>query len=95
LSPASTPASKAALSADGKTLYVLGGARAGGLAAYDMATGRLAGTYSHGEHYSGLYQLSDGTLLATSTANPRLTYFTRALEPAGSVDTILNVTAVF
>ena len=61
---ASAPDSKAVLSADGGTLYVLGGARVGGLAAYDVPTNRLVGSYGSGAHYNGLYRLSDGTLLA-------------------------------
>jgi hypothetical protein len=94
-SPASTPSSKAALSTDGRTLYVLGSARLGGLASYDISTGRLVASYSDEEHYSGLYLLDDGTLLATSTTSPKLNYFAPDLGPLGSVDVPLSVTAVF
>ncbi|HXW44018.1 MAG TPA: hypothetical protein VEL03_04475 [Streptosporangiaceae bacterium] len=88
------PASKVALSPDGKTLYVLGSAKAGGLAAYDVGTGRLAASYSHGVQYTGLYQVS-GTLIATAGNNPRLTFFSSALEPFSSLNTDLHVTEVF
>jgi hypothetical protein len=88
------PASKVALSPDGKTLYVLGSAKAGGLAAYDVATGRLTASYSHGVQYTGLYQVS-GTLIATAGYNPRLTFFDSALEPFSSLNTDLHVTEVF
>lgn len=88
------PESKAVLSGDGRTLYVLGSAAAGGLAAYDAATSKLSASYSHGEHYTGLYQLQGGTLLAVSATSPRLAFFTPSLEPAGTADTDLHVAAV-
>ncbi len=88
------PASKVALSPDAKTLYVLGPARTGGLAAYDVATGKLAGSYSHGVHYTGLYQIG-GALIATAGYNPRLTFFSPALEPLSLLNTDLHVTEVF
>jgi hypothetical protein len=89
------PANKVALSSDGKTLYVLGSAAAGGLAAYDVATGALAGSYSHGQHYNGLYLIGGDTLVATGGDNPRLTFFSPSLEQLSSLDTELHVTAVF
>lgn len=88
------PASKVALSPDARTLYVLGPARTGGLAAYDVATGKLAGSYSHGAQYTGLYQIG-GTLIATAGDNPRLSFFSPALEPLSSLSTDLHVTEVF
>jgi hypothetical protein len=93
--PLGAPASKAVLSRSGETLYVLGGAKAGGLSAYDVATGALTASYSHGTTYSGLYQLpAEGTLLAVSAANPRLTFFSPALSPLGTADTSLQIAAV-
>jgi hypothetical protein len=89
------PSSKAVLSRSGETLYVLGGAKAGGLSAYDVATGALTASYSHGARYAGLYQLPAGTLLAVSAANPRLTFFSPALSPLGTADTSLQISAVF
>jgi hypothetical protein len=89
------PWSKAVLSPSGETLYVLGGAKAGGLSAYDVATGALTASYSQGTTYAGLYQLPSGTLLAVSAANPRLTFFSSALSPLGTADTSLQISAVF
>jgi hypothetical protein len=89
------PWSKAVLSPSGETLYVLGGVKAGGLSAYDVATGALTASYSHGTAYSGLHQLPAGTLLAVSAANPRLTFFSPALSPLGTAHTSLQISAVF
>ncbi len=94
-SPFGAPSSKAVLSADGQVLYVLGGAAAGGVAAYDVATGKLTASYSHGQQYAGLFQLASGTLLATAAANPRLAFFSPSLSPLGNMDTALHVSDVF
>jgi hypothetical protein len=94
-SPLGAPWSKAVLSAAGDTLYVLGSAAAGGICAYDMASGALAGSYSEGRQYAGLYQLPSGTLLAVAPENPRLAYFSPGLSPLGTADTTLRVSAVF
>jgi hypothetical protein len=93
--PLGAPSSKAVLSPSGETLYVLGGVQAGGLSAYDVGTGALTASYSHGTRYSGLYQLPSGTLLAVSAANPRLTFFSPALSPLGTAETTLQISAVF
>jgi hypothetical protein len=93
--PASAPASKAVLSADGRTLYVLGGARVGGLAAYDVASNKLVGSYSKGTHFAGLYQLASGTLLAVGVGNSQLEYYSPSLAPLGTAVTDLIVSAVF
>jgi hypothetical protein len=93
--PGGGPPSKAVLSASGQTLYVLGPAKTGGVAAYDVATGKLTGSYSKGTTYSGLYLLPSDNLLAISASNPRLTYFSPALEPIGTADTSLQVAAAF
>jgi hypothetical protein len=93
--PLGAPSSKAVLSPSGETLYVLGGAKAGGLSAYDVATGALTASYSQGTTYAGLYQLPAGTLLTVSAANPRLTFFSPALSPLGTADTSLQISAVF
>jgi len=93
--PLGAPSSKAVLSPSGETLYVLGGAKAGGLSAYDVATGALTASYSHGTTYSGLYQLPAGTLLAVSAANPRLAFFSPALSLLGTADTSLQISALF
>jgi hypothetical protein len=93
-SPLGAPWSKAVLSADGATLYVLGAAQAGGLSAYDVASGALTASYSHGERYVGVYELPSGALLAVGTANPRLTFFSPELTPLGTAETSLHVAAV-
>lgn len=93
--PLGAPSSKAVLSASGDTLYVLGGAQAAGLSAYDVATGALSASYSHGVRYDGVYQLPTGTVLAVSAANPRLTFFSPALSPLGTAETNLQISAVF
>jgi hypothetical protein len=93
--PLGAPASKAVLSPDGKTLYVLGGAKTGGIASYDVATAAMTGSYSHGRQYFGLYQLPSGTLLTLSPGNPRLEFFSPGLSPLGTASTNLQVSAVF
>jgi hypothetical protein len=93
--PLGAPWSKAVLSPSGDTLFVLGGAKAGGISAYDTATGALTASYSQGHHYSGLYQMPSGTLLAVGPANPRLAFFSPTLSPLGTADTNLHVSAVF
>ena len=93
--PGGAPASKAVLSPAGDTLYVLGGAKTGGISAYDVATGKLAGSYSHGRQYFGLYQLPSGTLLTLSPGNPRLEFFSPGLSLLGTAATNLHVSAVF
>jgi hypothetical protein len=84
----------AALSADQKTLYVLGGAGTGGISAYDIATGALTASRAAGTHYTGLYQLSGGLLLALKPTAPKLVFFTPDLEPYGTANTDLYVSAV-
>ena len=87
--------SKAVLSPTGDRLYVLGGAKSGGLAVYDVATGTLAGAYGDGREYSGVYLLPGGTLLAVSQESPRLAYFSLDLSPLGTADTSLFISAVY
>jgi hypothetical protein len=94
--PAGTPWSKAVLSADASTLYAVGDAKTGGLAAYDVKTGALAGLYSQGKQYSGVYVLPSGSLLAVSgPANPRLSFYSPELSPLGTVSTDMQVAAVY
>jgi hypothetical protein len=93
--PLGAPWSKAVLSPDGDTVYVLGAAKTGGISAYDVATGKMSRSYSHGRQYYGLYQLSSGVLLTLSPENPRLEFFSEGLNPLGAVATSLHVSAVF
>jgi hypothetical protein len=93
--PAGGPVSKAVLSPAGDRLYVVGGASAGGLSSYDMATGALVASYSDGVQYTGVYQLASGTLLATGTASPRLSFFSPDLSPLGTADAGVSVAGVF
>jgi hypothetical protein len=93
--PLGAPSSKAVLSPDGTALYVIGGAKTGGISAYDVATGKLTGSYSSGRQYFGLYQLASGTLLTVSPGNPRLEFFSQELSPLGTVSTSLLVAAVY
>lgn len=95
VTPLGAPWSKAVLSAAGDTLYVLGAAKTGGVSAYDVSTGKMSGSYSHGRQYYGLYQLSSGVLLTLSPENPRLEFFSPGLNPLGAVATSLHVSAVF
>jgi len=93
--PLGAPWSKAVLSPEGDTLYVLGGAKAGGVSAYDVPTGKLARSYSYGRKYYGLYQLPSGVLLTVSPENPRLEFFSPQLSPLGTAATNLHISAVF
>ena len=94
-SPLSAPWTKAVLSPAGDTCYVLGPAATGGLSAYDVGSGKVAGSYSDGSQYAGLYQLPSGTLLAVRPEKPRLAFFSAGLSPLGTADTNLDVSAIF
>ena len=93
--PGGGPATKAVLSASGDTVYVLGGAKTGGVAAYSVATGKMTASYSHSAHYNALYLLPSGDLLAMSAANPRLAFFSPDLEPLGTASTTLQIAAAY
>jgi hypothetical protein len=93
--PLGAPWSKAVLSAEGDTLYVLGPANSGGLHAYEVSSGKLTASYSEGSHYNGLHQMPGGTLLAVKPDNPRLAFFAPDLSPLGTADTNLYVSAIF
>src|SRR5581483_3101845 len=80
------PSGKTALSADGKTLYALGSAQAGGISAYDTSTGSLAGSHADGIQYSGLYALPSNVLLAVKDTSPRLSFFDVSLNSIGVAD---------
>ena len=93
--PAGGPLSKAVLSPDGDILHVLGSATAGGLSSYDVASGALVASYTHGAQYTGVYLLSSGTLLAVGAENPRLSYFSPELEPLATASTSLYISEAY
>jgi hypothetical protein len=88
------PSGKVVLSTDGKTLYVLGSAPSGGVAAYDRSTGARVAAHLDGIQYTGLYGLATGVLLATNATSPRLSFFDPGLNPIGTADTNLHVVEV-
>jgi len=90
------PVRGAVASGDGKTLYTLGARGTGGLNAYSLADGALTASYSHGETYTGVYQLSSGTLLAlTPGTQTGLSFFTPQLDPVATAATPVLVAAVY
>jgi hypothetical protein len=93
--PLGAPWTKAVLSPAGDACYVLGPAAVGGISVYDVASGKMAGSYSDGSQYAGLYQLPSGALLAVRPENPRLAFFSAGLSPLGTADTNLDVSAVY
>src|ERR1700744_819402 len=93
--PFGAPWSKAVLSAEGDTMYVLGPANTGGLHASEGSSGKLPPPYSEGSHYNGLHQMPGGTLLAVKPQNPRLAFFAPDLSPLGTAETNLYVSAIF
>jgi hypothetical protein len=94
--PGSAPWSKAVLSASGDVLYAVGGANSGGVSAYDMNSGALTASYTQGgRQFTGLSVLPNGNVLAVGPAHPRLAFFSPTLSLLGSVDTSLQIAAVY
>lgn len=93
--PAGRVQNPATLSSDGRTVYTLGSVKSGGISAYNASTGALTASYSHGNHYVGVHALPSGAVLAVAAADPRLHFFTKTLEPIGTANTPLQVSAVF
>jgi hypothetical protein len=73
----------------------LGSVEAGGISAYNAASGKMASSTQAGTHYTGLYELPSGALLAAKDDTPRLSFFDRSLNAIGSADTNLHVVEVF
>jgi hypothetical protein len=83
-------------STDGTTLYTLGATNTGGLNAYDIATGKLTASYSHGDAYAGVYQLPSGTVLAVKPGvQSTLGFFSPQLDNLGGATTSVFVASVF
>jgi hypothetical protein len=95
LTAAGGPSGKAVLSADGATLNALGSVEAGGISAYDMTSGSVVTSTAAGTHYTGLYELPSGALLAAKDDPPRLSFFDRSLNALGVAETNLHVVEVF
>ena len=91
------PDAKTALSPDGRVLYTLGAAGTGGLSAHDLATGELVAAHTDGAHYSGVYQLPSGTLLAVTGTDTgsELRFFSPTLTGLGASGTDMFVAEVF
>jgi len=89
------PDSKAALSASGDTLYVLGDPQTGGLAAYDTASGKIRDAFASAQQFSGVQLLQDGNILAVAPDAPRLGVFGPDLNSIFSADTDIDVVAIF
>lgn len=87
-------ASAAVLSADGTKVFTLGPPKAGGLSAYDAATGSLVASGGGGA-YSSLYGLPNNTLVAVSTESRQLSFFDTSLHPIGTATTQFQVDAVY
>ena len=90
------PVRGASVSADGTTLYTLGARGTGGLNAYRMSDGSLTASYTHGETYTGVYQMAGGNLLTlTAGQQTGLSFFTPGLEPVATAATDVLVAGVY
>lgn len=90
----SAPSRKAVLSAAEDTVYVLGGQEAGGIAAYDVASGSLKASYVNGQHFGGLHLLPNGEVLAVAPSSPNLSLLNANLEPVGRGDVDMHIAAI-
>ena len=90
------PVRGASVSGDGATLYTLGARATGGLNAYRIATGALTASYTHGEAYTGVYQLAGGNLLTlTSGQQTGLSFFTPQFTHVAAATTDVLVAGVY
>jgi hypothetical protein len=90
----STPSSKARLSADGASLFVLGGPDEGGLASYDVRTGRLLSS-APGSHMAGITTWGSDLLAAFSPSQRRVTVYSPDLHILGEIDLPLDVAEIY
>ncbi len=90
------PVRGASVSSDGTTLYTLGARDTGGLNAYKLTNGSLTASYSHGESYTGVYQLAGGNLLTlTAGQQTGLSFFTPQFERVATAATDVLVAGVY
>lgn len=90
------PVRGASVSCDGTTLYTLGARDTGGLNAYRLTNGSLTASYSHGETYTGVYQLTGGNLLTlTAGQQTGLSFFTPGLERVATAASDVLVAGVY
>lgn len=82
------------VSADGSTLYVLGGRSRGGVLALDAASGTTKAIFQGDSHFQGIKAVSDGTVVAWGPAQPRLTVLSNALDLQDTLSTDVAVTAI-
>jgi hypothetical protein len=94
-SDASSAGDKAALSGDGRTLYVTGGQGAGGLSAYDVKTGLPVATYSDSNTYSSVRVLPSGALVGATLNPPTLNFFDSGLHQTGTAPAGVAVAAIY
>lgn len=85
---------KIAISEDRQTLYAVAPRLAGGISAYDVSSGALVASYSNGADYRALRALSDGSVVAVSTKNPKVTVFDPSLKPVSQFTTATYVADV-
>ena len=90
------PVRGASVSPDGTTLYTLGARATGGINGYRLANGALITSYTHGETYTGVYQLAGGNLLTlTAGRQTGLSFFTPQLERVATATTDVLVGGVY
>jgi len=78
------PDAKAVWDSQRGLLYALGPATQGGIVAYDTNTGNVVNRTDGQRHYSGIFRLPDGTLVATAPDQPRLTRLATDLALIGT-----------
>jgi hypothetical protein len=90
------PVRGASVSSDGTILYTLGARDTGGINGYKLSNGALTTSYSHGETYTGVYQLAGGNLLTlTAGRQTGLSFFTPRLERVATATTDVLVAGVY
>jgi hypothetical protein len=88
------PDRKAFVSGPTTTMYVLGSKDVGGLAAYDLLTGKQLFSWG-GQHFSGITRIGDDSLLAVSPESPQLSIFDLSLRPIAITEVNIDVVAIY